>query len=233
MEIELHSCDVKFIKIIAPYLHLFLFHASKKDPNYCQIDVLECQKIMYLSLNNVVNGRDWIEEHFCSLRELKTFILNRCQDIEHFRVWNDKLERVVLCQCPELTSIEVNVTSLKSFMFERAHRGKVCNIKFLNSKYIRDLSIIKGGDLITDQWLEAQLVKMTRLERLRLKDCNSFRKIKVYHEKLQILELNSCHGLVEADIDTPQLVSFMYHGDMIDFGKMVTRTSCSAILSMN
>ncbi|KAM0059082.1 putative F-box domain, leucine-rich repeat domain superfamily, F-box-like domain superfamily [Helianthus debilis subsp. tardiflorus] len=309
-EIELHSCDVKCIKIDGPNLRSFFFSSDKRDPKPCDIDVLKCRNIKYLSLNNVVNGGYWIEEHVYTLSELKTFILNRCQDIGHIRICNDKLVRVEFRHCHALTSIEVRATSLESFAYEgieSAHGGMPCNITFLASKCIKDLSL-KGAALVTDQWLEtqlaimtrlerlklkacntlrrikvihekllilelcsclslveaeihtpqlisftyqygnannmerdkmvtdqwleSQLAKMTRLERLRLKRCNSLKKIKVWHEKLQILELCSCNGLEEADIDTPQLISFMYHGNVIEFGKMVTRGSCIATLSM-
>ncbi|KAL8201527.1 hypothetical protein R6Q57_012866 [Mikania cordata] len=74
---------------------------------------------------------------------------------------------------------------------------------------------------------------MTHLKSLRLMNFNSLKKIKVCHEKLQILELNSCCGLVEANIDTPQLVSFMYQGSMIEFAKMVTSSTCTTTLSIN
>ncbi|KAI3812232.1 hypothetical protein L1987_16939 [Smallanthus sonchifolius] len=324
-EIQLHYCGtVRSVKINAPNLHLFLFDSGKEiiEPKPCQIDVLQCQNIMYLSLNNVVNGRDWIEEHVYSLSKLKTFILNGCQDIERIRGWNDKLERVEFSHCPVLTSIQLKATSLESFVYESAHwdracnitflaskcikhlsitgaaivtdqwlegqlfkmtrlerlslnacnflnkikvfheklesvelysclglveadintprlvsfayesgqRERVCKITFLASKYIKDLSI--KGTAYTDQWLKDQLAKMTRLEKLSLKACNSLKNIKVVHEKLQSLELHSCHGLAEVDIDTPQLVSFMYHGKIIKVGKMVTQSNCTATLSM-
>ncbi|KAL8201528.1 hypothetical protein R6Q57_012867 [Mikania cordata] len=99
-------------------LQLDLCKASKKDPEPCHIDVLQCQNIMYLSLNNVVNGGDWIAEHVSALNKLKTFILKGCQDIDHITVRNEKLENVVICHCSVLTSIEVKATSLESFLFE-------------------------------------------------------------------------------------------------------------------
>ncbi|KAL8196646.1 hypothetical protein R6Q57_024941 [Mikania cordata] len=117
-EIEFYSCSVDYIKINAPNLHLFHFQASKKDPEPCHIDVLQCQNIMYLSLNNVVNGGDWIAEHVSALNKLKTFILKGCQDIDHITVRNEKLKNVVICHCSVLTSIEVKATSLESFLFE-------------------------------------------------------------------------------------------------------------------
>ncbi|KAI7740970.1 hypothetical protein M8C21_006881 [Ambrosia artemisiifolia] len=239
MEFELHSCNVKCIKIDAPNLRSFIFSSSKYNPKPCHIDVLKCRNIKYFSLNNVVNGRDWIEEHVFTLSELRTFILNGCQDIGHIRVWNDKLERVEFRGCNLLTSIELKATSLESFTYKGneilAHGDMGCNITFFASKCIKYLSI-KGAALITDRWLEVQLAKMTRLERLKLEGCNSLRKIKVIHEKLQILELCSCLGLVEAEIHTPQLISFMYqYGSeniaMQQSDKMVTDQWLEALLA--
>ncbi|KAI3714071.1 hypothetical protein L1987_72661 [Smallanthus sonchifolius] len=233
-EIQLRSCGVRSVKINAPNLHLFLFDSGNEitNPKPCQIDVLQCQNLICLSLNNVINGRDdWIEEHVYSLSKLKTFILNGCQDIERIKVWNDKLERVEFSNCHVLTSIQLKATSLESFVYESAHWDRVCNITFLASKCIKHLSITKGA-AFTDQWLEAQLAKMTSLKKLRLETCYSLRKIKVFHEKLERLELYGCYGLVEADINTPQLVSFKYHGKIIKVVKMVTKSNCTATLSM-
>nr|KAJ0218824.1 hypothetical protein LSAT_V11C300117760 [Lactuca sativa] len=233
-EIELHCCVVEFIKMKAPKLHSFSFDSGTKDPKPCKIDVLQCQNIVYFSLNNVVNGLDWVEEHTSTLGKLKTFILNGCQDIEHIHVWNEKVERVEIGNCPLLTSISVMAHSLESFEYKGStdddddHR--ISNISFIASRSIKDLYIENA--VITDEWLEALVSTLCCLESLRLKGCNSLKNIVVFHEKLRILELVNCLDLKEAEIDTPQLVSFAYFGNMIEFEKMVTRSICTATLSI-
>ncbi|KAK1437957.1 hypothetical protein QVD17_03757 [Tagetes erecta] len=243
-EFEVRFCDVRCVKINAPNLHSFVFDSSHEvtavDNQHehwppalakpCEIDALKCENIVYLSLKNLVSGRDWIEELVFRLKKLKTFILIGCHDIEHITVWNDELERVKIGRCPRLSSIEVKATSLESFAYKKSTWDRDCSFTFTTSKHIKDLSI--KGATINDQWLEDQLANMTHLERLRLEGCNVLRKIEVIHEKLQRLELYRCIGLVEADIDTPSLVCFVYHGKVIDFVKMVTQSSCIATLCM-
>lgn len=321
IKIELHSCTVKFIEIIAPNVHSFVFDSGKGNRQPCEIDILPCKNISYLSLHNVVNGIDRIEKHVESLGRLKTFILKGCQDLDRIRVWNDKLERLEIGNCPALAFIELITPSLKSFVYKGSNQNRNCIISFLVSKYISDLSIESSN--FSDEWLEAQIAKLRWLESLRLKFCYSLKKtkvsheklkrvefvhcpllayielitpalesfvykgvdhnqfcdinfessksikdfsvkcgaftdkwlenkiatftsleslclksckflknIKIYHEKLQILKLNKCIRLVEVEIDTPKLVSFIYRGKMIEFGKIVTRSTCSATLSM-
>ncbi|KAI3698262.1 hypothetical protein L2E82_41660 [Cichorium intybus] len=193
---------------------------------------LDCQNIAYLSLNNVVNGHDWVEEHTSTLGKLETFILNGCQDIDSIRVCNERVERVEIGNCPLLTSVEVIAPSLESFEYKGiADRQRVSNISFIASKSIKDL-YIENAD-ITDEWLETELNTLCCLESLRLKACNSLKQIVVIHEKLQILEFLNCLHMEEAEIDTPQLVSFVYLGNMIEFGKLVTRSICTATLFIN
>ncbi|KAI3502182.1 hypothetical protein L1887_30214 [Cichorium endivia] len=192
------------LNLDAPKLRLFSFDSGTKDPKPCRIDVLQCQNIAYLSLNNVVNGYDWVEEHTSTLGKLETFILNGCQDIDSIRVCNERVERVEIGNCPLLTSIEVIAPSLESFEYKgTADRQRVSNISFIASKSIKYL-YIENAD-ITDEWLETELNTLCCLESLRLKACNSLKQIVVVHEKLQILEFLNCLHMEEAEIDIPQL----------------------------
>ncbi|GJY23687.1 F-box domain, cyclin-like protein [Tanacetum coccineum] len=228
-EIEFDNCDVSSIKINAPNLHSFSYGGiyTALNPKPCSIDVSECQNIVYMKLTNVVNGH-WIEDLVYSLSNLETLILVRCQNIERIKVWNGKLERFEVVDCPVLASIELSAKSLKSFRYKGVNHAY--DISFIASKLIKDLSIEGLG--ISDQWLESQIAKLHRLETLRLKGCNSLTNIKVFHDTLQILELHRCLNLVEADIDTPQLITFEYHGKLIKFCKMVSGGDCAATLDM-
>ncbi|KAI3728744.1 hypothetical protein L6452_17386 [Arctium lappa] len=230
-KIKFSWCVVKFIKIKALNLHYFSFDAGKDHPPpRCQINLLQCENIRHLWLHNLVNGNDWIEEHANSLGKLETFILHGCQDIQHIRVCNEKLERVDLSNCPALVSVEVIAPSLKYFGYRGTDRNRVCNISFVASSRVIELTIEDTG--ITDRWVEAQLAKFRCLESLRLVACNSLKKVKVVHEKLQELELYNCLRLIEAEINTPQLLCFEYCGGIIEFCTVVTRSLCTATLVM-
>lgn len=230
-EIEFDECEVSSIKINAPNLHSFVYvgMALIINPQPCSIDVSQCQNIAYMSLTNVVNGH-WIEELVYSLSNLETLILLRCQNIDRITVWNGKLKRFEVIDCPVLASIELSAKSLESFRYKGVNSNINCDISFIASKLIKDLSI--EGLVITEQWLESQIAKLHCLETLRLKRCDSLTNIKVFHETLRILELHRCLHLVEADIDTPQLVTFEYHGTLIKFCKMVSGSDCAATLDM-
>ncbi|KAJ9549281.1 LOW QUALITY PROTEIN: hypothetical protein OSB04_021824 [Centaurea solstitialis] len=197
-EISLRCCDVKFIKIKALNLRYFLFEGKHRPARHCRIDLLKCENVRHLYLYHLVNGHGWIEEHANSLGKLETFTLNGCQDIQHIRVWNENLERVDISNCPSLVSY---------FGYKGTDRNRVCNIRFIASSRIVELSIADAG--ITDEWVEAQLASFGSL---RLVACNSLNKVKVVHEKLQELELYDCLRLIEAEIDTPQLLYFKYRG---------------------
>nr|GEW96754.1 hypothetical protein [Tanacetum cinerariifolium] len=228
-EIEFDNCDVSSIKINAPNLHSFSYGGiyTALNPKPCLIDVSQCKNIAYMKLTNVVDGH-WIKNLVNGLSNLKTLILVRCQNIKRIKVWNEKLERFEVVDCPVLASIELSAKSLKSFRYTGVNY--VCDISFIASKLIKDLSIEGLG--ISDQWLESQIAKLHCLETLRLKGCNFLTNIKVLHDTLQILELHRCLNLVEADIDTPQLITFEYHGKLIKFWKMVSGGDCAATLDM-
>ncbi|KAL4569870.1 hypothetical protein LXL04_025514 [Taraxacum kok-saghyz] len=236
-EIELHLCDVRLIEISAPNLNSFSFNSRTNHPHPCRIDVLQCQNIAYLSLNNVVNGQDdLIEEHISTLRKLETLIFNRCQDIHSITIENERVKRVEISNCPLLNSIQVKAPSLESFQYIGTtstddDNHTIADISFIPSKFIKDLYIRNAS--ITDEWLATQLPTWCYLESLRLDACNSLNKIEASHEKLRNLELLNCKNLKEAEIDTPQLVSFVHIGNMIQFEKLVTRGICTATLFIN
>ncbi|PWA63109.1 F-box domain, cyclin-like protein [Artemisia annua] len=229
-EIEFDKCEVSSIKINAPNLHSFFYVGMALiNPQPCSIDVSQCQNIAYMSLTNVVNG-DWIEDLVYSLSNLETLILVRCQNIGRIKVRNGKLERLEVVDCPLLASIELSAKSLESFRYKGVNSSN-CDISFIASKFIKDLSI--EGLVITGEWLESQIAQLHCLETLRLKGCDSLTNIKVFHETLRILELHKCLHLVEADIDTPQLIAFKYRGKLIEFCKMVSGSDCAATLDMD
>ncbi|KAI3714072.1 hypothetical protein L1987_72662 [Smallanthus sonchifolius] len=135
---------------------------------------------------------------------LRTLCLTSCVILQDIKFSSKTLTEIELHSCG-VNFVKINVRIFTCFASMQVKKTLIL-VRLI------DLSITKGA--ITDQWLEAQLPKMTSLERLRLEACNSLRKIKVCHEKLQILELYSCNGLVEVDIDTPQwrkMLSFFGH----------------------
>ncbi|XP_071704578.1 F-box/FBD/LRR-repeat protein At5g56420-like [Rutidosis leptorrhynchoides] len=214
-DVEISRCKVNCITINAPKLQSFTFNSGyrtfqlgyRSEP--CLIDVSKCQEMTYLSLNNVVNGKEWIEEHVYTLRKLRTLILNACRDVQQIRVSSETLKRLEIIDCP-LSSTTIESSSLEHFVYKGAISNSVCINKFGNTKCIKDMSL--EGAFVTDEWLESVIAILSCLERLRLHGCNQLNEIRVYHEKLKSFELTKCIGLKEADIDTPKLESFVYQG---------------------
>nr|GEV24712.1 hypothetical protein [Tanacetum cinerariifolium] len=223
---EVVDCPVlASIELSAKSLKSFRY----KGVNYaCHISFIASKLIKDLSIEGLGISDQWFESQIAKLNCLETLRIKGCNSLTNIKVWNEKLERFEVVDCPVLASIELSAKSLKSFRYKGVNYA--CHISFIASKLIKDLSIEGLG--ISDQWLESQIAKLHCLETLRLKGCNFLTNIKVFHDTLQILEFHRCLNLVEADIDTPQLVTFEYHGKLIKFCKMVSGGDCAATLDM-
>ncbi|KAF2308109.1 hypothetical protein GH714_035347 [Hevea brasiliensis] len=130
-----------------------------------------------------------ILDHHANLLKL------RVERLEH-------LEQIKL-EAHNLRSLELHGPSWPS-------RLEVVSLKNLTS-----LIISKAP--ITDKWLNEQLNKFAHLENLDLFSCPMLTSIKIWSSHIHTLHISSCKELARIEIDTPNLSSFSYSGDIISF----------------
>ncbi|GLT68278.1 hypothetical protein SLA2020_405260 [Shorea laevis] len=174
---------------------------------------------------------------FNSFRELS---FNYCF-IKDPIIWKDDdfpfLECLVLCQCPNLTSVQISnlrrlhtidvdfgssfsqlvvaSPSIQSFtisLLPSRHRwSEIINID--GCDHLKSL-FLKTADTITDRELHSLLSKLTLLEVLFLSICCQLNKIKISSpclKTLQISDMKICR-LSIIEIATPNLKNFIYMG---------------------
>ncbi|KAF2308113.1 hypothetical protein GH714_035374 [Hevea brasiliensis] len=130
-------------------------------------------------------------------------ILDHHANLLKLRVeWLKHLEQIKL-EAHNLRSLELHGPSWPS-------RLEVVSLKNLTS-----LIISKAP--ITDKWLNEQLNKFAHLENLDLFSCPMLTSIKIWSSHIHTLHISSCKELARIEIDTPNLSSFSYSGDIISF----------------
>lgn len=172
--------------------------------------VLAAQSIKVLKIQGCNLG---VQDLILCCPLMEDFSLKECDGLKNIMVSTAKLLSLELDCCKELERIEVDAQNLQSFLFMPYRHNLVtqfCEINLHACEYLKTLKL--GGPTITDKWFEYHIPKFTRLELFCLDGCETLRRIKISHQKLQRFELLQCCNVVEAEIDAPNLLSFTYCG---------------------
>lgn len=181
-----------------------------------------CNNLNLSNLKKVCLGKLFVNEkrienliRSCPL--LEDFRLIYTTGLKTFQVSDlPKLKRVDLHSCSGLEKVNIQASNLESFWY-------------LGKKYMRciDLSTCNTLKIFTledpklkDEWFQKHLSCFPVLEKLVLSKCNALKNITISSFKLKTLILRDCKQLEEADIDTPNLLSFEYKGDKMPFSSL-------------
>ncbi|XP_062103531.1 FBD-associated F-box protein At4g10400-like [Humulus lupulus] len=154
------------------------------------------------TLNNLLLGCPCIEK-------LK---LN-CHGLQQPQVLSSNLKSLEFFQ-GGVQTVKVEAKNLHSFVYY-GYNGS-CNINLIRCASIRNLKFSNAW-LLTDQWFEHLIPQLSHLESLRLHGCYG-EYIKIINQQLKDLYIKDSgmrFELLEATIDTPNLVSFHYDGSSL------------------
>lgn len=137
-----------------------------------------------------------------------------CSGLKTLLLSSNRLNRVDIHCCHGLKKVEVKSPSLQSFWYQRK-RSRCSKINLAMCKSLKSLTL--EDSKMTDDLFQNHLSNFPVLEQLILSKCNALRCITISCHQLKTLALRGCRGLREADIDTPNLLSFEYKGPKVPF----------------
>ncbi|CAK7356810.1 unnamed protein product [Dovyalis caffra] len=143
--------------------------------------------------------------------------LIQCSGLKTLMVSSNKLNRVDLDRCNALKDVELQAPHLQRFWF-REKKSEICKINLALSKSLKSLTIEDAK--MTDDLFQNHLSNFPVLQHLILSKCNSLESITISSHRLETLVLRECARLKEADIDTPNLLSFEYKGHQMPFSSL-------------
>ena len=172
-----------------------------------------------LGLQNLILSDSLIEE----------LSLNDCSVPETIRVLSEKLLLLKLANCMKLRDIEIDAPNLQSFTYDGG--CEPCEINVGALEYLKSLSLKNA--LITDSWIEENVLKFISLQNLSINGCRNLKKVKIAHGKLKNFEFVDFGNKVELELKliTPSLVSFFYTG-ILPLHTVITSTQFKARLSL-
>eukprot|EP00261_Vitis_vinifera_P019756 XP_010650345.2 PREDICTED: uncharacterized protein LOC104879376 [Vitis vinifera] len=155
--------------------------------------------------------------------------LNDCCVPETIRVLSEKLLLLKLANCMKLRDIEIDAPNLQSFTYDGGCEPCEINVGALES--LKSLSL--KNTLITDSWIEENVLKFISLQNLSINGCRNLKKVKIAHGKLKNFEFVDFGNKVELELKliTPSLVSFFYTG-ILPLHTVITSTQFKARLSL-
>ncbi|KAF2323532.1 hypothetical protein GH714_035945 [Hevea brasiliensis] len=140
-----------------------------------------------------------------------------CSGLKTLLLSSNRLNRVDIHCCHGLKKVEVKSPSLQTFWYHG--KGSMrCNINLAMCKSLKSLTLEDAN--ITDDLLKNQLSNFPVLEQLILSNCDALHCVTISSHQLKTLVLRGCDELREANIDTPNLLSFEYRGSKIPFSSL-------------
>ncbi|GMY34504.1 putative F-box/FBD/LRR-repeat protein At1g66290 [Fagus crenata] len=125
-----------------------------------------------------------------------------------------KLDRVEVHHCHVLTEIIVKAPNLQTFWY-RGEKSMPCKVDLVACVSLKRLTLEDAN--MTDGMFQDQFASLPLLEKLDLSKCNNLKNITISSIRLKKLVLRECKNLMEADIDAPNLFSFVFKGDKMPF----------------
>lgn len=188
--------------------------------------VLNAKSINVLKLEGCMFKFEDLIPCFTSVEDLSVM---GCHVSTNFTILSTKIKTLNFGWCEGLEKIEVDALNLQSFSYDAIRPCEIndhlrtyssdwirpCEINLLPCKNLKNLTI--NCENITDDWFGNHVSEFLLLENLKLTGCNSLESISIFNQKLKSLELHGCNELVEVEIETPNLISFVYCGDLETF----------------
>ncbi|XVF74454.1 hypothetical protein PTKIN_Ptkin13bG0111600 [Pterospermum kingtungense] len=182
-----------------------------------------CNNLNLSNLQKVCLGKLYVSEkmvenliHGCPM--LEDFRLLYSTGLKTFQVSNlPKLKRVDLHRCLGLGKVKLQAPNLETFWYLREKYMR-CKIDLSSCNALKSFTLEDAK--LKDEWFQKHLSCFPVLEKLVLSKCNALKNITISSFKLKILILRECKQLEEADIDTPNLLSFEYMGDKMPFSSL-------------
>ncbi|KAK5831065.1 hypothetical protein PVK06_014860 [Gossypium arboreum] len=146
---------------------------------------------------------------------LEDFRLIYATGLKVFKVSNlAKLKRIDFHTCSELKEVNLQAPNLETFCYVvlkyRSYKIDLSTCNALKSLTLEDATL-------KDESFQNHLSCFPALEKLVLSKCNFLKNITISSYKVKILILRECKQLEEADIISPNLLSFEYKGEKMPF----------------
>ncbi|XWS18911.1 hypothetical protein CRYUN_Cryun32bG0085400 [Craigia yunnanensis] len=181
-----------------------------------------CNNLNLSNLQKVCLGKLYVNERMVknlihSFPLLEDFRLIYCTGLKTFQVPNlPKLKRVDLHTCSGLEKVNLQASNLETFWF--LGKKYPCKIDLSTCNTLKSLTLEDAK--LKDELFQKHLSCFPVLEKLVLSKCNALKNITISSFQLKTLILRECKQLEEADIDTPNLLSFEYKGDKMPFSSL-------------
>ncbi|KAI8010445.1 F-box/LRR-repeat protein 25 [Camellia lanceoleosa] len=154
-------------------------------------------------------------------------LIQGCPLIEHLCVEFCKNLQHIEVSIPNLKSLKLNFSGLYKVAIASVNLSSVelsgdfdAEVDFAAFATVKDMTL--KNVTITDVELEHLISWCPMLVSLVIDGCNKLERIRVCCELLKRFVMLRCRRMVEAEFDTPNLVSFEYSGDLMYF-KWVNR----------
>ncbi|XP_052178170.1 F-box/LRR-repeat protein At4g14103-like [Diospyros lotus] len=164
---------------------------------------------------------------FPSLQEL---VLRQCEGSNKIQRLGVNLKTLVLDQCIGFDNIKMEQCNLQSFIYS-SNPFNQSTITLTACIFLKVLSL--KGARIVDKWIEHHISELAHLEDLTLDGCLGLKTVTLSHGKLERLSLLECIQVVEIEIDCPQLYSFIYSGQIVNFHYLNSSSYLNATLILS
>ncbi|KAK9282562.1 hypothetical protein L1049_005483 [Liquidambar formosana] len=232
-ELDLHVQVKKYRRYSLPQTvltaktitELSLYGCKLKTCNDVQLSYLQklCLKKIYVGgqkIQNLIRSCPLIED-------LRLISCNGLRKLEVSTLL--RLNRVEVHLCHGLKAVNIEAPDLQTFWFYRKKSMRPCEINLATCKSLKRLALEDPN--MTDELFQKQLFNFPILEQLVLSKCSSLENIQILSQHLKSLTLRGCKNLVEAEIDSPNLLTFEYDGDKLPFSSMIPSGLLEAKLS--
>lgn len=205
-----------------------LSYTGRNPLQPCEIVMTNCNSLRKLSLRCSTIMDQWLHYHVSRFHFLEILNLFGCPTLKYISVSHPNIKEIKLYNCVGVEKIDIVAQNLQSFTYG-VLQSRQCNINISACKYLRNLSLYNAT--ITDRWVEDNMAVLCLLKTLRLECCNVLEKIKFHHDLLTCFELHDCK-VVEAEIDAPNLSSFVYSGQLM-LPPVITSSHWDAMIKLN
>ena len=181
-----------------------------------------------LALSFSIIGDSSLQILLSSVPSLEHLDVKFCSGLDELRVALDSLRTMRFFswedQAPDIV---VEAANLRSFSYSRAF-NPVSSVCFSNCRSLTSVEIecVYFG---TVSAIDECISQIPSLENLTLDECEMRSGVRITHSNLKSLNLQSCFGLLRAEIDTPNLRWFSYCGGIYQFSRF---KHCSGLLNV-
>ncbi|KAL8250107.1 hypothetical protein R6Q59_033800 [Mikania micrantha] len=187
----------------------------------CKFDdtvIINLRNIKELSIKNAHVNTDLINNFIQGCPSVEDLRLIHCKGIGHLHISTLlKLHTVQLHECHGLVSVDIELTSLVSFL-HWVKNSWICSLNLVGCENLKYLSV-KDPNL-TDKLFQDLIIEFPSLQKVVLRECNSLEQITILSKTLKELSVIRCKSLEDLLIDAPNLSAFEYSGDRIPFPLM-------------